>query len=149
MMEDNIIILEDDQGNQIEFAVIDVYEFCLLYTSGSSVSKRVYPPIIADTLPCGSVKISATSAYTVFFPKYLSITASQKLPLLEAISSITAVSSKNAPMPTAALITPLIRPRVRTSVLNGLFFCSRITFTLPCSILSLIFYVLSDRFITN
>lgn len=27
MMEDNIIILEDDQGNQIEFAVIDVYEF--------------------------------------------------------------------------------------------------------------------------
>lgn len=26
MMEDNIIILEDDQGNQIEFAVIDVYE---------------------------------------------------------------------------------------------------------------------------
>lgn len=27
MMEDNIIILEDDQGNQVEFAVIDVYEF--------------------------------------------------------------------------------------------------------------------------
>lgn len=25
-MEDNIIILEDDQGNQIEFATIDVYE---------------------------------------------------------------------------------------------------------------------------
>ncbi len=25
-MEDNIIILEDDNGNQIEFAVIDVYE---------------------------------------------------------------------------------------------------------------------------
>jgi hypothetical protein len=27
IMEDNIIILEDDQGNQVEFAVIDVYEF--------------------------------------------------------------------------------------------------------------------------
>ena len=26
-MEDNIIILEDDNGNQVEFAVIDVYEF--------------------------------------------------------------------------------------------------------------------------
>lgn len=25
-MEDNIIILEDDMGNQVEFAVIDVYE---------------------------------------------------------------------------------------------------------------------------
>ncbi len=25
-MEDNIIILEDDQGNQIEFATIDVFE---------------------------------------------------------------------------------------------------------------------------
>ncbi len=25
-MEDNIIILEDDNGNQVEFAVIDVYE---------------------------------------------------------------------------------------------------------------------------
>lgn len=25
-MEDNIIILEDDLGNQVEFAVIDVYE---------------------------------------------------------------------------------------------------------------------------
>ena len=25
-MEDNIIILEDEQGNQIEFATIDVYE---------------------------------------------------------------------------------------------------------------------------
>lgn len=25
-MDDNIIILEDDNGNQIEFAVIDVYE---------------------------------------------------------------------------------------------------------------------------
>lgn len=25
-MEDNIIILEDEHGNQIEFAVIDVYE---------------------------------------------------------------------------------------------------------------------------
>ena len=26
-MEDNIINLEDDNGNQVEFAVIDVYEF--------------------------------------------------------------------------------------------------------------------------
>lgn len=26
MMEDNIIILEDEQGNQIEFATIDVFE---------------------------------------------------------------------------------------------------------------------------
>ena len=26
-MEDNIIILEDDKGNQIEFAAIDVYEY--------------------------------------------------------------------------------------------------------------------------
>ena len=26
-MEDNIIILEDDQGNQVEFIVIDVFEF--------------------------------------------------------------------------------------------------------------------------
>lgn len=25
-MDDNIIILEDDNGNQVEFAVIDVYE---------------------------------------------------------------------------------------------------------------------------
>lgn len=25
-MEDNIIILEDDQGNQVEFAAIDVFE---------------------------------------------------------------------------------------------------------------------------
>lgn len=25
-MEDNIIVLEDDQGNQIEFATIDVFE---------------------------------------------------------------------------------------------------------------------------
>ncbi len=25
-MEDNIIILEDDQGNQVEFATIDVFE---------------------------------------------------------------------------------------------------------------------------